>query len=61
MNVPCKDCALNAPEQVSSMLQPKSKLFAMGWHVHKYKQGYVTFMDNKLFDKYMKTLYAEAI
>lgn len=37
--LPCKDCAVNAPENFSKnfskMLQPKSACFEMGWHVHK--------------------------
>lgn len=62
MKVPCKDCAIDAPEKFSSMLQTKSECFKMGWHVHKTKgqfkdtvfedgEQYIAFMDNELWEK----------
>jgi len=65
MLVPCDECAVDAPQEVSSMLADRDELFARGWHVHKatgnvpgtvLKQEYFVFLDDELWDKQMKNL-----
>jgi hypothetical protein len=68
MKVPCEDCAVDAPEKISSMIQNKTELFKRGWHVHRASGGFkgtvfedgeqfVTFMDDELFYKSIGKLY----
>lgn len=68
IKVPCDDCAIDAPENFSSMVQSKSECFKRGWHVHeaatelfpgtKFEGGkqYVAFMDDDLFDEIYKDI-----